>query len=121
MLVKLMWVGLIFMRCQKWKCILGVMLICIKIENLFLEPMGLQHTCTQVQDIILSILCIHPVNHKLLQSVWCVDPGEDGPSVDGYHRLPHQLMRPHEAHNFIWEITGGLVQRVICLTGTLQR
>lgn len=54
-------------------------------ENLFPKPMGLQHTCSQVQDIILSILCIHPVNHNFLQPVWCVDPGEDGSSVDGYH------------------------------------
>lgn len=59
------------------------------------------HTCADKHDIVLAVLCLHPVHHNLAQLVRNVGLHQHGLAQGGIHGSPHQ-----------WVVTGKLQHRV---------
>lgn len=64
------------------------------------------HTCADKHDVILAVLCLHPVHHNLSQLVRSVGLHEHGPAQGGIHGPPHQRVVTGKLQHRVGEILG---------------
>lgn len=66
-------------------------------------------TRAKKEDIMLSILSLHPVHHELAQAVGQVSLHQEGPAVPGVHRLVHQGVSTGKVQHLVGEVLGGAI------------
>lgn len=76
-------------------------------------------TCPDEHDIILAVLCLHPVHHQLGELVVHIRPHHDGTPAYWVHWVVHGWVAPGEGDDVIREVLGG-VEPPERLTGTLR-
>lgn len=76
-------------------------------------------TCSDEHDIVLPVLCFHPVHHQLGELVVHICPNHDGAPPNGVHWIVHGRVAPGEGDHIIRKIFGG-VEASKCLAGALK-